>query len=93
MILLLALLLASPVRSSSTVHAFKAKHPCPAPVADGGCPGYVVDHVVPLCYGGPDAVANMQWQRADAARQKDVLELYVCRHMKACSGALDGGLR
>jgi hypothetical protein len=33
-----------------------------------GRPGYVIDHVKPLCHGGPDDVANMQWQtKADAA--------------------------
>ena len=33
-----------------------------------GRPGYVIDHVKPLCHGGADDVANMQWQtKADAA--------------------------
>jgi hypothetical protein len=33
-----------------------------------GRPGYVIDHVKPLCHGGPDDVSNMQWQsKADAA--------------------------
>ena len=33
-----------------------------------GRPGYVIDHIRPLCHGGPDDVSNMQWQtKADAA--------------------------
>ncbi len=27
-----------------------------------GRPGFVVDHILPLCAGGADAVSNMQWQ-------------------------------
>lgn len=49
-------------RSSSVVRAFKRVHPCPVTgVSDGPCPGWQVDHVVPLGCGGCDAVANMQW--------------------------------
>ena len=37
--------------------------PCPANGrSSGACPGYVVDHKVPLKRGGPDSPANMQWQ-------------------------------
>jgi hypothetical protein len=35
-----------------------------------GRPGYVVDHVVPLACGGPDAPSNMQWQTIEAAKAK-----------------------
>lgn len=47
------------------VAAFKRAVPCPDPaVADrsrGACPGFEVDHIVPLCAGGPDAIENLQW--------------------------------
>jgi len=33
-----------------------------------GRPGYVVDHVVPLCAGGADAPSNMQWQSVEEAK-------------------------
>ncbi len=47
-----------------------------------GWTGHVVDHIVPLCAGGPDAVENMQWQRADVALQKDRYEKALCQAMK-----------
>ena len=43
-----------------------------------GRPGYVVDHVVPLCAGGADAPSNMQWQTVDEAKIKDRQERATC---------------
>lgn len=43
-----------------------------------GRPGYVVDHVVPLCYGGCDLASNMQWQTVETARVKDRWEVALC---------------
>jgi len=43
-----------------------------------GRPGYVVDHVVPLCAGGADAPSNMQWQTIGEARIKDRQERATC---------------
>lgn len=49
-------------RDMSVVKAFKFWHPCPATKRRmGACPGWAVDHVIPLAVGGCDAVANMQW--------------------------------
>jgi hypothetical protein len=46
-----------------------------------GRPGYVVDHVVPLCAGGADAPSNMQWQTVEDAKVKDRQERAQCsRH-------------
>jgi len=39
-----------------------------------GRPGYVVDHIRPLCHGGADTPANMQWQTRSEARAKDLWE-------------------
>jgi hypothetical protein len=49
-------------RSTAQKAAFVRMHPCPATgQVSGACPGWSVDHVVPLACGGCDAPANMQW--------------------------------
>jgi hypothetical protein len=59
-------------------------HPCPANGAtSGACPGWVVDHVEPLCAGGQDASANMQWQGVEEAKAKDRLEVRRCRELRS----------
>jgi hypothetical protein len=40
----------------------------------GACPGYVVDHIIPLKRGGADEPANMQWQTVAEAKAKDRIE-------------------
>lgn len=66
-------------RSKQALAEFRKAHPCPAPAAPRGrCPGYVIDHVKPLCAGGPDDPSNMQWQRIAEAKKKDVDERRLC---------------
>ncbi len=66
-------------RSAAARAAFQRAHPCPANgLRRGACPGYVVDHVVPLCAGGADAPRNMRWQTVGAARKKDRKERREC---------------
>lgn len=77
-------------RSASEKFAFRLEHPCPSTGAHrGACPGYVVDHHVALCVGGPDARENMRWMTAAAATAKDRWE---CRagwqeRLQACEAA------
>lgn len=52
-----------------------------------GRPGYVVDHVVPLCAGGADAPENMQWQTIEEAKAKDRLERQLCRSLRMRDGS------
>ena len=62
-------------RSKAARDAFMRSHPCPANGhTHGACPGYVVDHIVALKRGGPDAPSNMQWQTVEAAKAKDKWE-------------------
>ncbi len=59
-------------RNPAEVRAFKREHTCPSTGHRGGkCPGYIVDHVKPLCRGGADSPSNMQWQTKAEAKAKD----------------------
>ena len=62
-------------RSSQAKHDFMKSNPCPSTGrTSGACPGYVVDHVVPLKRGGADKPNNMQWQTLQEAKAKDKRE-------------------
>lgn len=47
-----------------------------------GRPGWVVDHIIPLCACGPDTMTNMQWQTATQAAIKDRREREQCRALR-----------
>jgi hypothetical protein len=47
-----------------------------------GRKGYVGDHILPICAGGPDKSYNMQWQTIEEAKIKDKYEMAQCREMK-----------
>ena len=50
------------IRSSKPVYAFRLAHPCPVTFkTTGACPGWSIDHVIPLASGGCDILENMQW--------------------------------
>jgi hypothetical protein len=83
---LVALLLASSLALAKTYRdpaqrrAFMQSHPCPSTgKTKGRCPGYVVDHIKPLCAGGPDRPSNMQWQTVEASKDKDRIEREQCK--------------
>lgn len=49
-------------RSTKVKYDFQHTWPCPATNnVDGACPGWSIDHVIPLACGGCDSVENMQW--------------------------------
>lgn len=47
-----------------------------------GREGYVIDHIVPLCAGGPDTIANLKWQLKKESYIKDKFERELCAAMK-----------
>ncbi len=82
--LALALLLAAIVvnaapRDPAEKAAFRRTHACPATGATKGkCPGYEVDHIVPLCAGGADSPSNMQWLSTGRHKVKTKSERKTC---------------
>ena len=66
-------------RSERVRRHFQRLNPCPSTGRTAGaCPGYVKDHVIPLCACGSDSVANLQWQTVKDAKEKDRLERAQC---------------
>ena len=67
-------------RSAAAKDEFKKRQTCPSTgKSRGACPGYVIDHVVPLACGGADAPSNMQWQTIAEGKAKDKVERKNCR--------------
>jgi hypothetical protein len=61
------------VRSSKVLRDFQTVHPCPSTgLQKGACPGWQMNHVIPLACGGCDVIWNLDWMPID---------------VKACSGA------
>lgn len=60
------------IRSSKPVREFRSWHQCPSTgLKTGACPGWAINHTIPLACGGCDSAANMDWMPTDS---------------KACSG-------
>lgn len=81
----LALISAAPARDPKQVAAFRKTHACPSTgKTTGACPGQVVDHVKPLCFGGADHPDNMTWQDQKISYIKDAFEREACALKKKC---------
>ena len=73
-------------RSSAVLTAFRKAHPCPVTgKATGACPGWAIDHVIPLASCGCDAVSNLQWlpvgiktAAGDLAKDRWERKVYSC---------------
>ena len=49
-------------RSMAVTSAFQKIHPCPSTgLKTGNCPGWSINHTIPLACGGCDSVSNMDW--------------------------------
>lgn len=70
-------------RSKAVIRRFKQLYACPSTKKNSGnCPGWAIDHVIPLACGGKDAVYNMQWlpnsiKSASGSDRKDRFERKV----------------
>jgi hypothetical protein len=81
------------IRRADVLVAFRKIHPCPSTgLATGACPGWALDHVVPLACGGVDAVYNLQWlpdalkSSARTAMHKDAWERQVYANPSVYAG-------
>jgi hypothetical protein len=82
-------------RSRWVPQAFQRSHPCPSTGRKtGACPGWIKDHIIPLCAGGPDTVANLQWQtsrRGEGQRPRGVEAMPdAAARMTSIEGLLEG---
>ena len=67
-------------RSREAIAEFKQLQPCPANGNRyGPCPGYDIDHRVPLKCAGADSPDNMQWLTKDEHKAKTSREARWCR--------------
>lgn len=71
-------------RSSYQVKKFKKANPCPVTnLSTGRCPGYEVDHIVPLACCGADTPANTpantQWLTIKQHDIKTITDNKECR--------------
>lgn len=79
----LLLSISAHARDSAQRAQFAKTVPCPATgKTSGKCPGYVVDHAIPLCMGGADAPINMRWQEYRESLRKDKTERAMCAWLR-----------
>lgn len=70
-------------RSVAEVLAFRRHNPCPSTgLRRGACPGWQVDHSIPLCMGGPDTMANMAWLSVEDHKFKTFIDVRECRKLR-----------
>lgn len=80
--------LAAPILSAPRSPAVKAEfrkaNPCPATGrVRGACPGWQIDHMHPICLGGVDHPANLNWIMVEDHKRKTRQDLKACRaHQK-----------
>lgn len=69
-------------RNSEVLRQFQKQNPCPSTgLTSGKCPGYQIDHIEPLCAGGPDRMDNLQWLTIQEHKWKTRTDVRVCRSL------------
>lgn len=76
---MLALSLPTFARDRQARSEFTRSNPCPVTGrSSGACPGYQVDHRIPLAAGGADRPHNMQWLSVEQHKAKTRSERQSC---------------
>jgi hypothetical protein len=71
---------AADARDRNVPAEFRKIYACPATgLKTGPCPGWNIDHHIPLCAGGPDTIANMNWMSIEDHKAKTKLDMKECR--------------
>jgi hypothetical protein len=71
------------LRSPKVLSEFQKLNPCPSTgFKKGACPGFVKDHIRPLCSGGHDEVTNLKWSEVGYSKLRDKEEWELCRALK-----------
>jgi len=78
-------------RRADVLSAFRKAHPCPSTgLRTGACPGWSMDHIIPLASCGCDAVWNLQWlpngiksAAGELAKDRWERRVYVCPALAA----------
>lgn len=87
LLLLASTTVSSLPRSGAEVRAFRATHACPATARHRGpCPGFQVDHTIPLCAGGLDRRENMKWLSVEDHKWKTFVDQRECRKLRVAAG-------
>lgn len=69
-----------PARSRAEVRAYQRETICPSTGKFGApCPGYQVDHIIPLCWGGADDRTQFQYLTIAEHRLKTKADIALCR--------------
>lgn len=56
-------------RRADVLRAYRDLYPCPSTgLTRGSCPGWNLDHTIPLACGGCDSVANLSWMPVEIKR-------------------------
>lgn len=68
-------------RSHAALQQFAQQQACPGTGLHRlPCPGYQIDHKIPLKCHGPDVPANMQWLTTEAHKEKSRREIRHCMY-------------
>lgn len=83
LLLLYTLMTVAFARDPAIIREFRRLNACPSTQQHrGACPGYQVDHRIPLCLGGSDTISNLRWLPTSEHRAKTRYDIAYCAHIR-----------